>query len=160
MRRTRFSNVLFSSLVAAVVVACGGGSGGENGGGNLAGIGGTGITASGVITGFGSVFVNGIEFETDQAGILVNNTESNEGALRIGMVVTIEGTVNDNGVTGTANSIVYEAELVGPVSNAPVADPDNLTKTFDVLGITVVVERNSTVFEGDGFSNFGVDNIA
>ena len=54
-----------SAGIAAVLVAIGGCGGG--GSSNVAGIGGTGKIASGTITGFGSIFVNGIEYEIDNA---------------------------------------------------------------------------------------------
>ena len=114
-------------LLVVFIAACGGGSGG---GGTVAsgGIGGTGVT-SGTVSGFGSVFVNGIEFETDGASRNVDdetdisNGRDDDTVLGIGMVVTIIGTVNDDGVTGTAESIEYDDEVEGPVAAAPGGRP-------------------------------------
>ncbi len=150
-------NFIKSALYLLTTVGLSGCGGGGDG---LAGIGGTGITTSGVITGFGSVFVNGIEFETEQTAITVNETAATQANLAIGMVVSIQGTVNNDGVTGTADTLVYDAELVGPISGTPVADADNLTQTFSVLGVTVIVERGSTVFDNNGFADFGFDTLA
>jgi len=142
-------------VVLSILVfdGCGSGSGGGGGGiGGLAGgIGGTGVT-SGTLSGFGSVFVNGIEFETDGASRTVNdvtdisNGSDDDRVLGIGMVVTIIGTVNDDGLTGTADSIEYDNEIDGPVAAAPVEDPDGNSKTLDIFNVTVVVDRNTTVF--------------
>ena len=55
--------------IAFLVIACGGGGGGggvAGGGGTQPGIDRLGVTG-GVVSGFGSIFVNGVEFETDSA---------------------------------------------------------------------------------------------
>ena len=156
--------VIASLVLGVLIVACGGGGGG---GGSFAGggIGGTGVT-SGSVTGFGSVFVNGIEFETDGASRTVDDeTDISDGTdddtvLGIGMVVTIIGTVNADGVTGTADSIEYDNEVEGPVAAAPDEDPDGVTKTFDIFNTTVVVDRNATVFASLDYDSFNYDSLA
>ena len=111
------------------LAGCGGGSGG----GGLAGIGGTGVVASGSITGFGSIFVNGVEYEIESGTcevddrIVSGNCQAN---LRLGMVVTVEGTVS--GSTGTASRVVFDSAVEGPVSGLTTG-PDGLTKSFNVL---------------------------
>ena len=137
--------------------------GGGGGGTSLAGggIGGTGIT-SGTITGFGSVFVNGVEFETDGSSFDVDdNIGTDQDVLGLGMVVTVTGSINPDGVTGTALSILYDDEVEGPIADDPVEDADRVTKTFTVLGITVVVDRNTTVFSGTDYDydSLAMDNI-
>ena len=162
---------IFSLLALVLFVAgCGGsdggsdgGSGGSGGGGGTSlaggGIGGTGIT-SGAITGFGSVFVNGIEFETDGSSFDVDDdTTADQNDLGIGMVVTVIGSVNPDGVTGTALSIVYDDEVEGPISGNPIEDADGVTRTFTVLGITVIVDRNTTVFSGTEYGSLAMDDI-
>ncbi len=94
---------------------------------------------SGIITGFGSVFVNGVEFETEQASFEVDDdSNSDQSDLRIGMRVTLRGSVNDDGMTGSAQSIVYENELKGPVSA--------LTQTYDAVDPTLLVSVTLTIF--------------
>jgi len=152
---------IFPLLALVLFVAGCGGSGGGGGGTSLAsgGIGGTGIT-SGAITGFGSVFVNGIEFETDGSSFDVDDDlGANQDSLGIGMVVTIVGSVNPDGVTGTALSILYDDEVEGPIAADPVEDADGVTKTFTVLGTTVVVDRNTTVFSGINYDSLAMDDI-
>jgi len=138
-------------LLVVFIAACGGGGGG-GGGSTVAGggIGGTGVT-SGTVSGFGSVFVNGIEFDTDGASrdvddeIDISNGSDDDKVLGIGMVVTIIGTVNDDGVSGTAESIEYDDEVEGPLTDEQDdGDPD--TRTFNVFNIIVVVDRNTTEF--------------
>ncbi|HED16960.1 MAG TPA: hypothetical protein ENI64_09150, partial [Gammaproteobacteria bacterium] len=99
-------------LAVTILSSCGGG-----GGGTFAGIGGTGITSSGSITGIGSIYVNGVEYNVDSAAITVNgNVSSTPAELKVGMVVTVTGTLDSAGsTTGTANTVVYDNEIQGPV---------------------------------------------
>ena len=57
----------------------------------------------GQITAFGSIYVNGVEFETAGASYEVDDAlASSDDALAVGMVVKVEGAVNADGATGTA----------------------------------------------------------
>jgi len=104
--------------------------------------------------------VNGIEFETGGSSFDVDDDmAASEGDLGIGMVVTIVGSVNPDGVTGSALSILYDDEVEGPIAGNPVEDADMVTKTFTVLGITVVVNRNTTVFSGTDYDSLAKDDI-
>jgi hypothetical protein len=155
LRQTMPGILIVLSLL--VSTGCGSaGSGGSGGGSVAGGIGGTGAVAQGEITGFGSIFVNGIEFATDGSTFDVDDDSvATEGDLALGMVVTVIGTINNDGVTGTANSITYDDDVEGPVGNIPLEDADGITKTFTVFGITVVVNKGTTVFSGSG----GYDSI-
>lgn len=148
MRRSSLYSLIIS-LFMFTLLSCGGGG--------SAGIGGTGIsiTSSGTITAFGSIFVNGVEFETNNS--TVNGDLSQVSELGLGMVVTVRGEINTDGVTGTADTIDVDIELEGPVANTPVIDTNNNTKTFTVLGRSIVVSDGSTVFDGAGFT---FDSIA
>ena len=165
----RYKGLLITAITlsSVLIAACGGGGGG-GGGGSVAGggIGGTGMT-SGTVTGFGSVFVNGIEFETDGASrdvddrTDISNGRDDDKVLDIGMVVTIFGTVNDDGVTGTAERIIYDDEVEGPIAADPVPVPgkDGNTKTFKIFDTTVIVDRNSTVFADTTYDSLARDNL-
>ncbi len=142
--------ILLLCLSVFLFAACGGGGTGEGGA--------TAITSRGRITGFGSVFVNGVEFETTQ-NIIVDGVFATEADLSLGMVVTVEGLVNPDGVTGIANEIIFDGELKGPIADVPIADPDNIRKAFTVLGQTVTVEKNETVFD-DVDPSFTFETIA
>jgi len=125
-------------IVLLLALSCGGGGGGSllSGGG----ISGTG-RFSGTISGFGSVFVNGVEIETTGALISIDDINSVEGDLKIGMKVQIETTDN------VASSIIYQSEIKGPISSITI--PAN---SFTVLGQTVIVD-STTVYEGvSGFA--------
>ena len=147
-------------LLVAFIAACGGGGGGSVASG---GIGGTGVT-SGAVTGFGSVFVNGIEFETDGTRLDVDGEISeskgfnDDKVLGIGMVVTVIGTVNDDGVSGTAESIEYDDDIEGPLTDEQDdGNPD--TRTFDIFNITVVVDSKTTEFAEKDFDDLEEDDL-
>jgi len=137
------------------------GCGGSGGGGSLAGggIGGTGVT-SGTVTGFGSVFVKGVEFETDSSSFDVDDDDAaSEGDLGVGMVVTVIGTVNEDGVSGNAVSIEYDEEVEGPISDDSVEDADMVTKTFTVFGITIIANKDTTVFSATDYASLSRNDI-
>jgi len=133
---------LYLLIAGLVVVACGGGGGGSVAGG---GIGGTGITASGAITGFGSIKLNGLVFDTTNATRIVDGVPAaDDAALAVGMVVTVKGTLSTDGVNGTADQIEYDDDVQGPLQG-PIVEVDQ-TKSFSVMGIQVDVDRIATVF--------------
>jgi hypothetical protein len=138
--------IIFASLV---VVACGGSGGDSVAGG---GIGGTGVTASGAITGFGSVRLNGLVFDTTNAARIVDGEPADDDtALAVGMVVTVTGTLGSDGVNGTADLIEYDDDVQGPIQE-PIVVVDQ-TKTFSVMGVKVSVNRISTVFENTDYAS-------
>lgn len=130
--------LLFSLLLSVLLGACGGGVT------QLAegGISGTGIS-SGSITAFGSIFVNGVEYDVDQADFTRNGVMAGgQSEYHIGEYVTVTGSVNADGVTGTATSVDFSNVLLGEVT---AASADGLT--LEVLGQPV--RTNSlTVFSG------------
>ena len=101
---------------------------------------GTGV-AYGPITGFGSIFVNGIEFTTSSAQINIDDQAGSESDLQVGDVVTVTGTVNADGKTGTATQVTFSGDVTGPVRQI-----DSAGGTFIVLGQTVRV-TGSTMFD-------------
>jgi Domain of unknown function (DUF5666) len=121
---------------ALAITACGGGGDGGNAAQSTA----SGSTfASGPITGFGSVIVNGVRFDdsnatvTDDDGIGHRSDE-----LRLGMMTEIDSaaiTGDDNGgLRSLARAIRFGSEIVGPVTSVA-ADGSSLV----VLGETVKV---------------------
>ena len=149
--KTLFIKSALSTAIALTVVACSGGS-------NIAGIGGSGYISSGSVTGFGSIFVNGVEFETDTAVFNIDSIPGSQSDLVEGMRVKVSGTINPDGVTGTATSVEFEDQLEGPISSATLTeDADMENKTFTVLGVTVRINADDTVFVG---TLFDYDTIA
>ena len=127
----------FTTMVAAAVLllaSCGGST-------QLAGIQGSGSVASGPITGFGSIFVNGVEYVTSNAQIRIDDQPGAESQLLVGEVVTVTGSVNADGKTGTATQVTFSGEVAGPITGINIAGG-----TFVVLGQTVRVS-GSTLFD-------------
>ena len=105
------------------------------------GVSGTGVS-TGSITGFGSVFMNGMEFFTDSnvgPGFVTkktfmgmdNSSMADRDLFRVGMVVTIRHGANDN----DARQIDYQDNLQGRIA----AKNSGVENTVTVLGQTVVV---------------------
>jgi hypothetical protein len=139
------------ALLCAALISCGGGGG--TSAPPIGGIQGSGI-ALGVITGFGSIFVNGIEFSTSGAQIRIEDQSGTESQLKIGQVVLVRGRIDSGGRTGTANSVDFNDNVEGPIDSLSIA-----AATFRVLGQTVRV-TGSTLFDSnitpasiDGLSN-------
>lgn len=137
---------IFVLTIYFFIASCGGGGSSTQGG-----IGGTGVS-SGKVEGFGSVIVNGVHFDTTNAivtkddGTAVtnfNDADINQ-LLSKGMIINIEGTINSDGVTGTAEKITYQDDLEGPVMGTPAAD----ASSFVALGQTVIVSSSLTQYSG------------
>ena len=110
MNTTMFRNITLAAAIVLAVSACGGGTGGT-GSGDSGGSGGTGVSI-GVMT-KGSVIVNGVKFEDTTANISIDDTPKTAAALQNGMVVKVAGTVNDDGINGTAQRVKALIEVRG-----------------------------------------------
>ena len=114
----------------------------------------------GKITGFGSVYVNGVEYNTGGASYYVDDASaSDDSALAVGMVVKVQGSVNADGRTGTASSVSYDDEVEGLVEDLATDAGDPSIKTFSVMNTMVRVHKNSTNFDGEDDSVFSFETI-
>ena len=160
------TKTILASLLAASMTACGGGGGG---GGNASAppTGSappapqpSGITASGVITGFSSVFVNGARYEVEGDTVVSVEDEQDvsgdDSILRVGMKVRVEATEEDS--VRTASRIEYDDDLKGPARNVTPNATDPATGTLTVLRQSVIVDAN-TVFDDDVGDNNGDGSI-
>jgi hypothetical protein len=131
--------VCFAALLLSLIAACGSDQ--------VAGIEGSGApvasaaTTTGRISGFGSIFVDGVEFDTATAQIRIDDQPATEADLRVGHVVTIAGTINPDGKTGTASQVTMTSDVRGGVGAV-----DATASTFLVLGQTVKV-TSETLFD-------------
>ncbi|MCM0613076.1 hypothetical protein KFJ24_11395 [Marinobacter sediminum] len=150
--RNRVFGLATGTVAFGVISACGGAGGG---GLDVAdgGIRGTGSSV-GPVSGFGSVFVNGVEFSTD--GIPNRAVESNDGittesALSEGMILRVTGEWRDDGL-GTADELSYDDTLRGPIDQLT-PDPSGAGEfvTVTVMGQVVRVDRQ-TVVRGTTFA--------
>jgi Domain of unknown function (DUF5666) len=87
---------------------------------SMAGIQGSGkayrMTAYGHITQFGSIFVNGVEYDISHAQIRINGQPAAESALRVGQVVTVAGDVDVDVIQGEAREVSVTSAVVGPLA--------------------------------------------
>jgi hypothetical protein len=104
---------------------------------------------TGVITGFGSVFVNGIEFSqkadvtaAQAVTFAFDDTQHAQTDLKIGMIVTVKGTADATTKKGEFESIEFKPELRGPADDVVVT-----SNTLKVMGHDVVTGA-TTSFEG------------
>ena len=148
----------FPVTAALIIIALSGCGGGSSSVANNGGIGGTGVTAAGTITAFGSIFVNGVEFETGNSSINVDDQSAIESDLKLGMFVTVNGTVDANGTTGTAISVIFDDDIQGRIS-AITVDPDGLSKTLTVFDQTILADKASTTYQGVTFNNLAVNDV-
>ncbi|BCR06746.1 hypothetical protein DESUT3_38150 [Desulfuromonas versatilis] len=147
--------LLFSG---GLVAGCGGGGGGGGGGGPTSTTG----VSSGTIQGFGSVIVNGVRFNTDNATFVIEGDDNpSQSDLREGMIVLIDGSFDDNGTTGTATLVTRGDDLEGPVASITETTP-GLVKVLSILGHNVIVENGVTVFDDTPpvtYANLAVDQV-
>jgi len=112
------------------------------------GIGGSGITM-GRVTGFGSIFVNGMEFDTSNSQVFVDGVaQANDAPIQLGMVVRIDGAYQ--GASGQAGTIEYRSAVDGVVTGVNL--DANGIGSLDVLGQTVMVGP-TTIFANGNLGN-------
>ena len=138
---------------SAAVVACGGSGGGLGGGTNVTGIDRTGFAQSfGTVTGFGSIIVNGVHFETTSSSFTIDGSSGSQDDLSVGDVVLVQGTIDGNGSSGSASQVIFDDNVEGPISSK-----DPATSSLVVLGQRVVVGAD-TSFD-DSFANPSFDGL-
>jgi hypothetical protein len=140
---------------AAFLSACGGGGGDTAG----VGTGGTGSFSVGTVTGFGSVFVNGIRYEDNGARLVdddgtVKVLGTDDNPLKVGMVVEVTGRIDDSGTVRSATQIAYGAEIKGPVTAV-----DTVAGTFNVFDITVRSTATTVYDNFGGVATLATGNV-
>lgn len=135
-------------IITAFLVFAGCSGGGGGGGDSSSGSSGS-LSSTGTITGFGSVFVNGVRFDTSNATIIRNELQTTENELNLGMLVTVQSNSSNN----TASSVSFEEDVKGPV------DANNNSGTLSVMGQTVITNAQ-TVFDNGGLASLTVGTIA
>ncbi|HTF98481.1 MAG TPA: DUF5666 domain-containing protein [Cellvibrio sp.] len=143
MKYSRISPLALSIFLAA----CGGGT--KENSSNTTSSSSTNNTTSqaeltqGMVTGFGSVIVNGVHFDVKNADIQIDGKNLVESDLKVGQIVRITGSINGDGVHGIATHLEGESQLVGPITRI------DLTAGLLVsLGQTIVITAD-TFFDDD-----------
>lgn len=139
------ARLLVATLAAALIAGCGGGTGGT---GLTSGGTGTPNTLSvGVNKQTAGVFVNGVTFNAAGASITIDNIQGKAvGDLQNGMVLTVRGRINSDGVTGVAQQVEAEIEVRGTVQAV-----DSTAQSFRVLDQTVFVDDQTVFANVSGF---------
>jgi hypothetical protein len=99
--------------------------------------------ASGPLSRFGSVFIDGAEYATTAATVSVDGISTSVATLRVGQVVVMSGTSGSGTSAGQAACLVATTKVVGPVSARDLA-----AGTVTVLGQTVRITGDTSVGEG------------
>jgi hypothetical protein len=87
----------------------------------------------------GSVIVNGVRFEDTAANIIADDTPKTAAFLADGMNVKVKGTVNPDGLTGTAESVEVVSEVRGAITLKG-------TDTVEVHGQTALIDGGTVLF--------------
>lgn len=138
MRSIRTALIGLIALVfAALGASCGGSGGGSTAGG-------TATVSKGAIERFGSVVVNGVEFRVagatlhlrdDKINKVLQNEAEIQNNLEKGMVVTVKGRLDNNGLTGAATEIEFRDAMIGRID-------DKGVDFIKVMGQTIILDDN------------------
>ena len=131
--RSRLNRVLAAVVAVVVQVAgCGGGDGdGQQPQESRS------VVASGPVAGFGSVYLNGVRYETQDVEVQVDGAVGKMVDLQVGHIIALEGRVSDG--DSRAEFIRLDRDLIGPVRSIASG-----ALQFVVLGQTVTVGSETT----------------
>ena len=131
-------NALLLGATLIVTAACGGGGSSSTSPPTATTGQTTPVVSSGTVTGFGSVFVNGVRFDTSGTTFQINGQPGTQADLRVGHVVKIRGRRDDAG-RSTADRIDFDDAVKGPVDRV-----DAATGTLVVMGQTVLTDADTS----------------
>jgi len=163
-------------MLILAMIACSGDSGTMTAYNDDGGIGGTGVSSDGGIGGtgvsagpiedFGSLWVNGVRFETRDSTVIIEggrpitvpDTEALRRHFRRGMIVQVHGTVNPDGKTGVAERVFYGDTLQGEI-----LEIDTAARRMTVLDRKVEVDAATVIGEANfprlTLESFRIGNI-
>jgi hypothetical protein len=143
----KLSHWLSISLLISLITGCGAAVQFANG------IGGTGITM-GAITGFGSIYVNGVKFDTDNAQFSRDGVDAKlQSDFSAGEVVKIIGTVDKAAGTGVATDVIFSDLVEGPITALIDAN------TIEVLGQIILTDELTVLHGVKTLSELTLDNM-
>jgi len=137
-----FLRLLAASLLLPWLASCGGGGGDLVAGGGIGGTGGTGVTSVGPITALGSIFVNGVKYDTNGAAVLIEGVSAHPDVLQVGMVVRVEGMVNPDGQNGLAEVVSFDPDMRGQITGLDAANG-----MLTLLGQDVLVDEATVIVD-------------
>jgi len=110
----------------------------------------TGVASVGVITGFGSVYLNGVRYDMSGAQVMVNGAAATESDLKVGQFIQLKGHAHDAGYY--ADVVRYHHIIEGPISSIDIA-----ASSFVAMGQTVFVTSSTTL--GDGIVPASIEGL-
>src|SRR5215469_7332453 len=134
---SRLRSFLVAAAIVALTVSCGGGGSSANN--SSSGM--STVMSTGVITGFGSIFVNGIHFQTSGATIRKNGQVVDQSQLAVGEVAFVKGQANESDETGNADEVDVDESVVGPISALDITN-----------GLVTVLAQTVKINGGTSFS--------
>jgi hypothetical protein len=113
------------------------------------------VVTTGVITGVGSVYVNGVRYDTNDASVTMDDRPGDPLQLRVGQYVELKGHTHQywNYAETSADVIRYHDVLEGPITSI-----DAVAGSFVAIGQTVRVSLD-TVF-GDDIVPASIEGLA
>jgi len=111
----------------------------------------TGVVSAGVITGFGSVYLNGVRYDTSAAQVSVNGETAVESDLKVGQYVQLKG--HAKGAAHYADVIRYHNVIEGPITSVDVG-----ASSFVALGQIVLVTDQTSL--GDEIVPASIEGLA
>ena len=143
----KFTVVAVAALLAGLG-ACGGGSDHKD---SVTPVPTTGTLSAGVITGFGSVYVDGVRYETTSASVTMDDETATQAQLKVGQYVEVKG--HAHGDAHHADVIRYHNVLEGPISSI-----DTVASSFVAMGQTVRVSLDTSL--GDDIQPASIEGLA
>lgn len=128
----------FMASLLTTLVACGAAT--DSTTAALPGTGGTGIYATGQITGFGSIILSQLKFDEQHAVVHIDGVNADPADLRLGMVANVQGDLVAGQAKGTARHIEVWSVAQGEASQ--------VSATQMMVGNLQFSIDNATVLEG------------
>ena len=136
------------SIIAlfALLASC---SPGPQAGGGIGGTGQIASIASGPITGFGSIFVSGAEYDTTHTSMMIDGKPGSQSDLQKGMIVRVDATLTERSGTKdlplrAANTLLYEDTLEGFVQSVA-ADGSHLVVLGQIVTVTPTTSIDASI---------------
>ncbi len=131
-------------LLLGILSGCGGqdGTGRPNTGGTAD----KQITSVGSVTTENALTVNGVEYDTTNAEILVDGEPDNFNQSTLGQIAVVNGTLNIGGDTGVATTVSFNTNIFGSVEQVNFGD-----EYLRILGQTIHISRD-TIYVGEQLS--------
>ncbi|MFL1484831.1 DUF5666 domain-containing protein [Marinobacter sp. LN3S78] len=152
MERSKLTMAVKALMIGALagsLAACGGGGGSGSGSGSGDDSASASGTSVGPVSGFGSVYVNGTYFNTDDLGGSITSDDglTLENELEKGMILLVKADWDDDRNEGRARSVEYDDTLRGALTAFSWDDVEN-TGSLTVAGQTVVLDGRTVIRSG------------